>query len=282
MCASFSAYTYATQEVVQSADKKNEKQKAIFVKAPQKNKPLKVIVFKGVGRDTQEVQKYFDENFKEIKNVDIKVLDYKDIGLASFEMEILNILQTIQKTAEDGKKLDILHEKEQELLPQLRSLLVENLDLVIAAFGDIPLENVILVGHSLGGLISSVLVEVLGNSQKGQVQSLLTSMAPPVGFINCAFSVKDKEEVTLKTVFPWIMHSEMGDKDPIWPEGVMKMKQCFNVLGHLDDASLKHFSNDCHDGDHTISKHFNHLIKKALLIAEIRQEGKKDIPVSLN
>ena len=134
----------------------------------------------------------------------------------------------------------------------------------------------------MGGLVASVLIEILGNSKKGQVQALLISMAPPVGFVNCAMNVADDgDEITTKTVFPWVMHAEMGEKDPIWPQGVMKMQRCFNALNLLDEASLKHFTNDSHEGDHIESEAFNKLVEEAVSIALQRQNGEKNIPVSV-
>jgi hypothetical protein len=251
-----------------------KRKKALFVKEPQKDKPICFAIFRGLGKDPLEVRKAFEEVVKDFPDAKIKLIDYKEIGLEDFENKVLKVMKAIQKTDKDGEKLAILHKNEQELLPQLRGILESNLDKILKSLDGLPLENVIVVGYSLGGLISSVLIELLGNSDKGQAQAMLTSMAPPVGFVNCALQIaNDCDSLTTKTVFPWIMHAEIGEKDPIWPRGVLKMQQCFSVFMNLDDESLKHFSNGSHDGHHIQSANFDDLIKKAALIAQARQKG---------
>lgn len=257
---------------------------ARFVDAPIKKKPLMLLVLRGLGVDPESVQKSFQQKFKDL-DVKIKVLDYNKVGLGPFEQTLLDILKVINETKTDEKKENLLHEKEKTLLPELRSLITENLDKILAEFDGIPPQNIIVAGYSFGGLVSSVLIEVLGSSQKGQVQALLTTMSPPVGFINCTFCAGDVDDgLTKNTLFPWVMHVEMGEKDPIWTDGVLKMQKCFNIFMRLDKESKDHFTNDSHEGDHSVSENFDGYIRNAITkIAKARQEGKKqeDIPISV-
>lgn len=259
-----------------------KRKKALFVKKPQKDKPIVFAIFRGLGKHPGEVRKAFEETVKDFSASKIKIIDYKEIGLEDFENKVLKVMESIQKSDNDAEKLAILHKNEQELLPQLRGILQKNMDKILKSLDGLPIENVIVVGYSLGGLISSVLIELLGNSDKGQVQVLLTSMAPPVGFVNCALQIEnDCDSLTTKTVFPWIIHAEIGEKDPIWPQGVLKMQKCFSSLMNLDDESLKHFSNGSHGGHHVQSKNFDDLIKKAALIVQARQRGDINAPITV-
>lgn len=259
-----------------------KRKKALFVKEPQKDKPITFAVFRGLGNDPKETEASFKKVIKNFPNVKLKIIDYKNIGLEEFEFKVLKVMEAIQKSKHDNEKLAILHKTEKELLPQVRGILQKNMNIILKSLDGVPLENIIIVGYSLGGLISSIIIELLGNSDHGQVQTMLTSMAPPVGFVNCALEIaNDCDDLTTKTVFPWIMHTEIGDKDPIWPKGVLKMQKCFSVFMDLDDESLKHFSNGSHDGDHVQSKHFDELIKKAFLIVQARQKGDAIVPVTV-
>ncbi|CAO5675826.1 MAG: hypothetical protein HEEMFOPI_00939 [Holosporales bacterium] len=271
--------------VFASAHQNIKKVDAAFVAPPVKDKPLLVMVLHGLGRTTEDTQKWADKQFpkktKAGSPVVVKALNYEKVGLHSFEQKILHILGKIESTKDQEQKMKIVQEEEAKLLPELRTLIAGNVEKIIAEFDDIPLQNIIVVGYSLGGLIGSVLIEVIGNSTYGQVQSLLTSMAPPVGFVNCAFGISDsKDEVTLKTLFPWIMHCEMGENDPIFIQGVLKMQHCFNVFAQLTDASKAHFTHDKHEGEHKTSKAFMPKVKKAIEIASCRQL-KKDAPISV-
>ncbi|MBP9752338.1 MAG: hypothetical protein KBD31_00800 [Proteobacteria bacterium] len=258
---------------------------AEFVKPPVKDKPLLILVLHGLGRTAENTQKWAEKKFpkktKSGSSVIVKALDYEKVGLQTFEQKILHILGKIEQTKDNELKMKIVQEEEAKLLPELRLLIAANMDKITAEFDGIPLQNIIVVGYSLGGLIGSVLIEVIGNGKDGQVQSLLTSMAPPVGFINCAFGISDsKDEVTEKTLFPWIMHCEMGEKDPIFVNGALKMEHCFNVFHQLTENSKKHFTNDKHKGEHKTSKSFMSKVLKALEIASLRQLG-KDAPISV-
>ncbi len=259
---------------------------ATFVEKPVADKPLLLVVLHGLGRTSEKTQTWAEKKFaKKTKSgtvVNVIALNYEKVGLAPFQQKIHDTLQRIEAAKDPQEKMKIVHEEEQKLLPELRELITKNLDKIVAEFGDTPLQNVVVVGYSLGGLVGSVLVEVLGNGKTGQVQALLTSMAPPVGFVNCAFGITEKEdEVTLKTLFPWIMHCEMGEKDPIFVKGVLKMNHCFSIFSQLTDESRKHFTNDKHEGDHKTSRAFSKKIFKALEVASLRQQDKK-APISVH
>jgi predicted esterase len=279
---------HAEEKNVQKTVETKQAQKvdAHFIDKPIQGKPLLVVVFHGLGRTSEKTQKWAQKKFaKKLSDgteVKVKAINYEKVGLLPFQEKINGILSQINSSKQDAERAKIVQEEEAKLLPELRALVAQNIDKIIAEFDDIPLQNIVITGYSFGGLVSSVVVEVLGNSNKGQVQALLTSMAPPVGFINCAFGVADStEEVSAKTIFPWIMHCEMGQNDPIFINGVLKMQHCFSVFDQLTEESKKHFTHDKHEGEHKTSRSFSKFIRKAIEIAHLRQQG-KEAPVSIH
>lgn len=261
-----------------------EKKHAVFVNAPQKDKPIQLVFFHGLGRDPKSVEEWAKKEYEnESKNVKVKVLNYNKIGLEDFEKELAAILAKLETVKDEKEKARILMEEEAKLLPKLRLIVEDNLVLILNELGDVPLENTIVVGYSMGGLVSSVFIEVLGNSGKGQVQSLLTSTAPPVGLMNCKLGVGEPGDgLSESTVFPWIVYSEIGHQDEIFINGVTKAKYCFSIFDLLDEDSKKHFTVHGFQGKHKPTEKFNKkLIKKAVGIATKRQHEEKNIPISL-
>jgi len=253
-----------------------------FVKKPQANKPILLVFFHGLGRDLIATQAWAEKNFarKDEKGKEIVktlVLDNEAAGLAAFNAKIQSVLNEINKQEHNGDKADIVAKKELELLPELRKLFVENINEIQGQFGDIPMENIVLVGHSLGGLLASTFMEVLGNNALDQVQSILTSMSPPVGFVNCKFD----HDISNSTMLPWIIHNEMGTKDPIFVNGAEQMKRCCQVFAKLTDDGQSHITCSTHEGEHVATKKFKKNIHEAIDIALARQEGKVNIPTSL-
>jgi predicted esterase len=253
-----------------------------FVKKPQADKPILLVFFHGLGRDFTETQKWADKNFartdkngKEI--VKTVVLDYEAAGLSEFNAKIQAVLDDINKQKHNSHKADIVAQKEMELLPILRKIFIDNINKIQAQFGDIPMENIVLVGHSLGGLLASTFIEVLGNNQLDQVQSILTSMSPPVGFVNCKFNHNINDSTTL----PWIIHNEMGTKDPIFVNGAEQMKRCCQVFAKLNHEGQSHITCSTHDGEHIATEKFKKNIKEAIDIALARQNDEEQIFKSL-
>lgn len=253
-----------------------------FVKKPQANKPILLVFFHGLGRDLIATQTWAEKNFarkdeKGNETVKTLVLDYEAAGLAEFNAKIQSVLNDINKQAEDGNKADIVAKKEMELLPELRELFINNINKIKKQLNDIPMENIVLVGHSLGGLLASTLMEVLGNNELDQVQSLLTSMSPPAGFVNCKFD----NDLSNTTLLPWIIHNEMGTKDPIFVNGAEQMKRCCQVFAKLNDEGQSHITCSTHDGEHVATKKFKTNIHETLDIALARQADNKNVPTAL-
>ncbi|HCU07210.1 MAG TPA: hypothetical protein DIC42_06525 [Holosporales bacterium] len=253
-----------------------------FVKKPQANKPILLVFFHGLGRDFTETQKWADKNFartdkngKEI--VKTLVLDYKAAGLSEFNDKIQVVLDDINKQKHNGHKADIVAKKELELLPVLREIFIKNIDKIQSQFNDIPMENIVLVGHSLGGLLASTFIEVLGNNELDQVQSLLTSMSPPIGFVNCKFN----DDVSKSTTLPWIIHNEMGTKDPIFVNGAEQMQRCCQVFSKLNHEGQSHITCSTHEGEHVATKKFKKNIVETIDIALARQNDEEHILKSL-
>lgn len=253
-----------------------------FVKKPQANKPILLVFFHGLGRDLIATQEWAEKNFtrkdeKGVETVKTLVLDYDAAGFSEFNAKIQSVLNDINKQNHNGDKADIVAQKELELLPELRKLFIKNMNKIQDQFGGIPMENIVLVGHSLGGLLASTLMEVLGNNELDQVQSLLTSMSPPVGFVNCKFD----HDVSNSTLLPWIVHNEMGTKDPIFVNGAEQMKRCCQVFTKLNDEGQSHITCSTHDGEHVATKKFKKNIREAIDIALARQNDEKNIVTSL-
>lgn len=248
--------------------------KGKFVKKPQANKPILLVFFHGLGRDLKQEQAWTDETFARTdkngkKIVKTLVLDYDAAGLSEFNATIQNVLNDINKQEHDSHKEDIVAQKEMELLPILRNLFIQNLPKIQSQFQGIPMENIVLVGHSLGGLLASTFIEVLGNEKLDQVQSLLTSMAPPIGFVNC----KIAHEMSNATTLPWIIHTEMGKKDPIFVNGTEQMTRCCQVFSQLDHEDQAHITCSTHDGEHIATTKFENNIKAAIDMALTRQKN---------
>lgn len=269
------ATLFSTISIAETTDSK--KVHARFVGTPKADKPIKVVIFHGLGRKPKSMEKWAKKEFENPKNgVLVKVLDYKKIGLSDFEKKIAAVLMQIEKQKDNKEIMSTIQKEEAKLLPQLRELVATNMDKIIAEIGkDTPLENVILVGYSLGGLVSSVVVEVLGNSKYGQVQALLTSTAPPVGLINCRLGVGEPADgLTPSTLFPWMLYSEIGDQDEIFVNGVAKVIHCFSIFDQLDTESKKHFMNKSYEGTHKVSDSFHsQTLHKAIEVALKRKNG---------
>lgn len=250
---------------------------ARFVGKPKADSPIKVVMFHGLGRKPESLEKWAKKEFADSKKgIAVKVLDYKKIGLQEFEKKIATVLMQIEKQKDNKEIMSTLQKEEAKLLPQLRELVSKNMNKILAEIGkDTPLENVIFVGYSLGGLVSSVVVEVLGNSKYGQVQALLTSTAPPVGLINCRLGVGEPADgLTPSTLFPWMLYSEIGEQDEIFVNGVAKVVHCFSIFDELDGESKKHFMNKSYEGTHKVSDSFHkETLHKAIEVALKRKSG---------
>jgi predicted esterase len=254
-----------------------------FVKKPQADKPILLVFFHGLGRDLKSTQTWAEKTFartdeKGNETVKTLVLDYKAAGLLEFNQKIQSVLNDINKQNDDANKADIVAKNELELLPELRQLFVDNIKDIQDQFGDIPMENIVLVGHSLGGLLASTFMEVLGNGKLGQVQSLLTSMSPPVGFMHCRFD----HDIEKSTMLPWIIHNEMGTKDPIFVNGAEQMQRCCQVFAKLNDEGQSHITCSTHEGEHVATEKFENNIHEAIKIALDRQRGAEQIPSALS
>ncbi|MDP2193334.1 MAG: hypothetical protein Q8K36_02265 [Alphaproteobacteria bacterium] len=240
---------------------------ARFVGKPKKDHPILLVFFHGLGHHFDKAKQWVKQFEKKDGSVKAIVFHYDEAQLTDFVDKINTTLSEIHSAEEHGKKSEIVAQKEMELLPILRGLFLKNMDLVRKQFNGIPLENIVIVGNSLGGLLASTLVEVLGNNDLGQVQAVLTSMAPPVGFVNCR--VHDENQ----TLLPWIIHTEMGTKDHIFVNGADQMMRCCQVFKGLNAEEQKRITCSTHDGDHVSSKEFLAKIRETLSTLVERQKA---------
>lgn len=249
LCLALPIYASAAKEAKSEAKVEHH---VHLTKNPSEKQPITLLLFHGLGHSQQEVQVWAKNTFPR-NDIKICVLDYKKAGLEGFQNKIQKVLEELTSMNDLDQKSEILAERELKLLPELRTLLKKNLSKIRSQFPGVPMENVVLVGYSLGGLIASTFVEVLSKEEGNQVQSLLVSMAPPVGFINLA----TQHKVSL----PASTHVEIGSNDEIFVNGVVHTQKCCSVFQKLGSDTITTY---IHEGMHKPTEEFHSAVNAAL------------------